>query len=286
MNVMKINHLPTINNRSQQGVALIVVLMVLIMIMLVGAIAVRQSNTDLKLATSDQINTLLLQGADGANVKLENLVNGNPDSDGYKLGVINSDGILGYFINNWADRRLHEVSFCYNPRILQPSTLTATVRNATGGYVDGLQRGDCNPNASNNYISARQTVMTQVSIHPLPVSTAECPFCDASEAVDLNGKTNTNVKPKFEIRATSAIPSYNDPGTCFSNSSVKSIATAKGTSTLLECLRNQQVPSKQLYEQADVAYINNAFKCINMGKGSGSALSVDDGNGGNKCALP
>ena len=56
---------------TEQGATLIVVLLFLVLIILAGAIAVRQSTTDLKIATSDQINTVLLQSADSANQKLE-----------------------------------------------------------------------------------------------------------------------------------------------------------------------------------------------------------------------
>ena len=56
-------------HQGQQGAALIVVLLILILIMLVGTMAVRQSTTNLKVATSDQINTLLLQSADGAKAR-------------------------------------------------------------------------------------------------------------------------------------------------------------------------------------------------------------------------
>ena len=56
---------------SQQGAVLIVVLLFLVLIILGGVIAVKQSTTDLKLATSDQINALLLQSADNANQNIE-----------------------------------------------------------------------------------------------------------------------------------------------------------------------------------------------------------------------
>ncbi|MGY8855961.1 MAG: pilus assembly PilX family protein, partial [Pseudomonadales bacterium] len=49
---------------AQRGAVLIVVLLFLTLIILVGVIAVRNSSTDLKLATSDQINTVLLQSSD------------------------------------------------------------------------------------------------------------------------------------------------------------------------------------------------------------------------------
>ena len=62
----------------QRGAALIVVLLFLVLILLAGAIAVRQSTTDLRTATADQINTLLLQSADSGNQKLEAMVNAAP----------------------------------------------------------------------------------------------------------------------------------------------------------------------------------------------------------------
>ena len=68
---------------SQQGAVLIVVLLFLVLIILAGVIAVKQSTTDLRLATSDQINTLLLQSADNANQSIEQSVNGSSDEDIY-----------------------------------------------------------------------------------------------------------------------------------------------------------------------------------------------------------
>ncbi len=75
----------TLNYRSnERGATLIVVLLFLVLIMLAGAIAVRQSSTDLKIATSDQINTVLLQSSDSANQKLEMMLNGSSTTTEYK----------------------------------------------------------------------------------------------------------------------------------------------------------------------------------------------------------
>ena len=87
-------------HQSQQGAALIVVLLILILIMLVGTMAVRQSTTNLKVATSDQINTLLLQSADGANIQLEQMVNGGPNTTAYQTALIEKNGIFSYFLDN------------------------------------------------------------------------------------------------------------------------------------------------------------------------------------------
>jgi Tfp pilus assembly protein PilX len=78
---------------SERGATLIVVLLFLVLIMLAGAIAVRQSNTNLKVATSDQINTVLLQSSDSANQKLEMMINGSPTTSEYQ-DVVSVAGVF------------------------------------------------------------------------------------------------------------------------------------------------------------------------------------------------
>lgn len=56
---------------SQSGIALIAVLLFLILIMIVGAIAVRQAGVDLNVATSDQVGTLLLNNSDSVLAHIE-----------------------------------------------------------------------------------------------------------------------------------------------------------------------------------------------------------------------
>ena len=96
---------------TQQGAVLIVVLLFLVLIILVGAIAVKQSTTDLRLATSDQINTLLLQSADNANQNIEQGVNGSSDAEVY-TDMLSRGGPFGHFIldTNSAE---HEYIFCF-----------------------------------------------------------------------------------------------------------------------------------------------------------------------------
>lgn len=112
MNISHSNTYPSLDS-SQRGAVLIVVLLFLILIMLVGVIAVRNSNTDLKLATSDQINTLLLQSADSVNNKIEISVNGSPASEQYKQ-IMGITGIFGYYILE--DNNDDIIDFCYRPR--------------------------------------------------------------------------------------------------------------------------------------------------------------------------
>ncbi len=63
--------------------------MVLLLIMIVGTLAVRQSISSLKLVTNNQIQTLLLQNSDAALLALQNPKN---TSD-----IAAANGIVGIF---------------------------------------------------------------------------------------------------------------------------------------------------------------------------------------------
>lgn len=88
------SYYPRVSLSSQQGAVLIVVLLFLVLIILAGVIAVKQSTTDLRLATSDQINTLLLQSADNANQNIEQSINGSSSASIYD-DMLSRSGPLG-----------------------------------------------------------------------------------------------------------------------------------------------------------------------------------------------
>lgn len=251
----------------ERGAALIVVLLFLILIMLAGAIAVRQSTTDLKVATSDQINTVLLQSADSANQKLETMVNGNAASTGY-MDVTSATGALGHFLlfeNNSAN----EFIYCFNPRTQRYLTNSATVRAPNGGYVDSLNNGVCDYTRAADYTSARQAVMTQVSVALTPSSIDGTPFKHVVIGKEIEDRTSK--KYQFDIRATSSLPAYNKPEAggdkCFEQTSIVS-NVAVGKKSLNECLLAASTPSKMLYEQADVENVSSSIKCYPFGRGS------------------
>ncbi|GAF61053.1 type IV fimbrial biogenesis protein PilX [Psychrobacter sp. JCM 18903] len=251
---------------TEQGATLIVVLLFLVLIMLAGAIAVRQSTTDLKVATSDQINTVLLQSADSANQKLETMVNGSPASEGYK-DVTSATGALGHFIL-FEENKVNEFIYCFNPRTQRYLTKVATVRAPGGGYVDGLNNGVCNYANASDYTSARQAVMTQMSIALTPPSNDATPFEHVVIGKEIEDRTSK--KYQFDIRASSALPAYNEPKVgadkCFEQTSI-SANVVSGKQSLNECLLAASTPSKMLYEQADVANLSSSTECIPFGRG-------------------
>lgn len=252
---------------TEQGATLIVVLLFLVLIMLAGVIAVRQSNTDLKIATSDQINTVLLQSSDSANQKLEMMLNGSPASAEYK-DATSAAGVFGYFLlddNNAGN----EFIYCFNPRTKKYLTANATVKTPSGGLVNSLNNGICDYTTADGYTSARQTVMTQMSVTTTPPNPNAERFGHVVIGKEIEDRTSKRYK--FDIRATSALPAYNEPkvgnSKCFEKTSIKSNVTT-GNTSLSECLLAASTPSKMLYEQADVENVSSSTVCTPFGRGS------------------
>lgn len=275
MTTSQSTYLPTTRyyrmGHAQQGAALIVVLLFLVLIMLAGVIAVRQSTTDLKTATADQINTLLLQSAESGNQKLESMVNGSSSSTEYK-DITSIDGALGHFLLN-KDNDSHEFVYCFNPREKKYLALNATIRK-DGGYWSGLNNGVCDYTKADSYISARQTAMAQMHVSITPRDAKAESFSHVVLGKETENRTSQ--KFKFDIRAASALPAYAEPedgsDKCFEKTSIaKALDATKPedkTTPLLTCLHNATTPSKVLYQQADVENMSSSTECIPFGKAS------------------
>ncbi len=259
---------------NQQGAVLIVVLLFLILIMLVGVIAVRNSTTDLKLATSDQINTVLLQSSDSVNNKIEQSVNGDPTSEEYRQ-IMGFTGIFGhYLINENADNDV--IDFCYRPRSGFFNIDKAVIRRSNGKLLNNDEEGYCNPTASSDYTSARNTTMTQVMIKNISSETNTEAFEHmnlGSDSEDKVAKMNT-----FEIYATSVLPAYSgakesEIQECFTKDAS---AASDDDASVVKCLTDNNVPNKLLVEQVDVANIQNSEFCHYFGSAVGNTGSTSN----------
>lgn len=262
----------SIYRNSERGATLIVVLLFLVLIMLAGAIAVRQSNTDLKIATSDQINTVLLQSSDSANQKLEMMINGSASSTEYQ-DATSAAGVFGHFLLD-ENNATNEFIYCFNPRTKKYLAANASIKvkgtpQASGGYWNSLNNGVCDYNDANDYTSARQTVMTQMSITVTPPNPNAERFGHVVIGKEIEDRTSKRYK--FDIRSTSALPSYSKPKAggdeCFEQTSISGNVVT-GKKSLNECLLAATTPSKMLYEQADVENVSSSTKCIPFGRGS------------------
>lgn len=145
---------------NQSGAVLIVVLFVLILIMIVGTIAVRQSTTDLKVATADQVNKILFQANDAALMKVEKedrILSERRD---------NVDTLKGYM--SATQREGHEVSFCVRPRSTRLfSILEISELNKDGGLLNSRKNGYCDPSDDDDYVSEGRVITQMTFVAPI-----------------------------------------------------------------------------------------------------------------------
>lgn len=274
----------------QRGVALIVVLLFLILIALAGAMAVRQSNTDLKTATADQINTLLLQSSDSANQRLEAVLDSSTSttSSGGKTvyeKVMSKTGMFGYYTTDKTGTAGNEYIYCYNPRGVAYMMDNATIKTPEGGYISN--NGECDYTNANDFTSSRQSVMTQVNmlsaqVKPVSadsspvalsaVSTTEKPFENMVEGKDSNNGNTTITN--FDVRTTSILPSFSAP-TFNGQDCLKQTSrpNADGTNPILTCLHGANTPSKMLYQQDKLVPITTTTECSKSGVSSAVAAT-------------
>ena len=283
---------------SQQGVALIVVLLFLILITLAGAIAVRNSTTDLKLATSEQADTLMLNTADNTNKSIEQVL--NIDKTDKKALVqksiaLSSAGMFGYFMNLGAeDNRGDQIVFCYRPRDAYFFQMNeATVIDPSGGskLVAGASNsgGFCRVSNAADFSNARNNVMTQVAVtRPSSDMIASEPFEYVPTQRSITTSDVTSSSPNFRLFSTSFLPGMTKASEqeildCLKkpNQNAADYGYAEKDKdgndikkyydqTLTQCLASKGVPAKTLVEDVKLDNLLTPEKCLDYGKGSSS----------------
>lgn len=266
---MNINHSNTHSSLAsrQHGAVLIVVLLFLVLIMLAGVIAVRNSSTDLKLATSDQINTLLLQSSDSVNNKIEMSVNGDSTSEQYKQ-IMGITGIFGYYILE--DNNDDLIDFCYRPRTSFFNIDDAVIRRNTGRLVENTT-GYCDSTNATDYTGNRNTVMTQVMIKNVSATASG----DNFEHMNLGTDSDEKIAKifTFDIYATSVLPAYGNAKDSKIKECFEKNASDK-TDGVVKCMTDNNIPNKMLVEQVDLANIQNSELCDYFGS-SGRTASTN-----------
>lgn len=283
---------------SQQGVALVVVLLFLILITLAGAIAVRNSTTDLRLATSEQAEVLLLNTADNTNKSIEQIINADINDKKamtQKNLALSSAGMFGYFMNIGADEnRGDQIVFCYRPRSEYFFRMhEATVIDPSGGSKlttgSTSSGGFCRISKAEDFSSARNNVMTQIAItRPSSDMVAAEPFEYVPLQQSITTANVTSTSPNFRLFSTSFLPgmtqaSEKDILKCLKkpnqNASDYGYAakdekdadiTKYFDETMTQCLANLGVPAKTLVEDVKLENLLTSEKCLNYGKGNAS----------------
>ena len=247
----------TTSLHNQSGVVLIVVLFTLILIMIVGAIAVRQGTTDLKVATADQVNKLLFQANDAALMKVEKedrILSERRD---------NVDTLKGYMSST--EREGHQVSFCVRPRSTKLfSILEISERNKTNDLLSDKNNGYCNPTVSDDYVSEGR-VMTQMTfVRPIETEDkgvfykeVEGTLSNDFEKPETGGNVTIECTT-FVGYVTSVIPALSRAplGDASSNDTTTIAGCLKqsrtGTTTVDSCLADLAVP----FQTQQQTYLN------------------------------
>lgn len=256
---------PVAKSSNQQGAVLIVVLLFLVLIILAGVIAVKQSTTDLKLSNSDQINTLLLQSADDANQNIEQSMNGNSDAEAYDA-MIARGGPFGHFI--LTDYSVeNEYVFCFRPRDQLFNINKTTILTPDGTITN---TGYCDTTNPDDYVSSRNTSMTQVNVSLTPPSAENEAF--GSYTIGQGSDSLASKAFMFDINSTSVLPAYGDTEVggknCFEQTS--RLHTETDTKkTIGGCMAEKGVPSTVIYEMAEVENQSLRTACVEFGKGTG-----------------
>lgn len=251
--------------QNERGAALIVVMFMLILIGLGGAIAVKQSSTDLKIATADQINTLLLQSSDGANSTLENVVNGPITDQAYKdlLG----GGLLWFFLR---DNRAtgSEYSYCFNTnkdKFLLKNAIVKQNPEQGSGTLYSNALGICDYRQKTGYVNERQTAMVQVNVTTTAIKASDEALSHMPEGREVGSSGSDKVV--LDVYSTGLVPSYSEPKGCMDKSA---ITKDKVGGELLECLKQANTPTKMLFQKIEVENVANAETCKPFGKGDGA----------------
>lgn len=234
---------------SQSGAVLIVVLFVLILIMIVGTIAVRQSTTDLKVATADQVSKLLFQANDAALMKVEKedrILSARRES---------ADTLKGYMSSS--QREGHQVSFCVRPRSSKLfSILEISERNEDGGSLANRNNGYCDPNESDDYVSEGRVITQMTFVRPIATDDEGIlnrevvgTFSDNFDKPE-NGSNTTIECTTFVGYVTSVIPALSQEPMSAIASCLKKPRT--GSDTVDGCLTALGVP----FQTQQQTYLN------------------------------
>lgn len=238
----------------QSGVALIAVLLFLILIMIVGAIAVRQANVDLNVAASDQVGTLLMNNSDSVLAHIEVAAGPNASSQLNQDIMSQAKGPLGFFRVGDKSKIGHQVSLCYRPT-------EQDVFNVARAFIRPLQNNtlsidaSCDPTKKSSYTSERSTSMTQIIVRGLKDEASD-DFINAARGTSEGGITQ-KISPRIQVNGVSVLPAMSDKSAdVIKNCLARPVGNARGDYKITDplgnvndCLRQQSIPSTVVVEE-------------------------------------
>ena len=166
---------------------------------------------------------------------------------------------------------------------------TITTPSGQSKLVSGANSigGFCQPGRANDFVNARQNVMTQVSVtRPSTQSLPIAPFENIPLGKSITTEDATSSSPSFRINSASFLPALSnasdaDITNCLKKPSENAESFVSGVEeddpsqntyygeTRNECLAKIGVPTKVLVKEAKLENEVNSENCIDYGIGSG-----------------
>lgn len=184
--------------RKHQGSTLVIVLVILILVTLIGAMAVRTGIFGLRLATNSQVQALLLESSNAALFNLE-----DPSQVERQMA---DDGMYGYFDSD--QNAKDELVFCYRAsqgQFFSKPNASAITQNGSTNKI-GV-RGFCK---ANQYATGRSAVLAQVYLKKNIVEEDKQPFEHIPQGISLGPSLDKMPVVNNSISATviSVLPSF------------------------------------------------------------------------------
>lgn len=184
----------------QSGVVLIVVLLLLVILSSIAMLAIKESNTGLKVTTAMQANKLMFQANDAAFVKLQTQLT---------QGV---DEILPFLLSNKV-KEGHIIIICMQSNNTPFSLNRMTHKQADGGIVQtaSVANGYCDVTNSGDYHNAGR-VVTQMSLLVKRKTMVNNSAITGSFIKSTNTNTSTNISKlmtsclDIDVKMTSIMP--------------------------------------------------------------------------------
>lgn len=265
--------------RSESGVALIAVLLFLLLIAIAGMMAVRQGSLDLRVATNEQADLLMLNSSDAVLAHIETVAADKEDSNKLRSKLMSqTQGVLGYFIpiggvNADPNEKVgHQVRFCYMPESQAFFDINSSRVLLPGGGMVRSSAGVCNPANTHHYVSGRNTVMTQVVTRGLTSETADSDNFKSALEAEQAGTGFTPPGARIAMHSVSMLPGMSsvrpaDITDCLDkavgNITDTDYGIIHGRTNLTNCLQEHGIPAKAIVEEGTIRFEREADVCDN-----------------------
>lgn len=189
-----------INQRSQQGATLIVVLIILLFMTIIGTLAIRQSLVSLNIATNGQAQQLMFENSDAALFKIE-----DPTQVENQLAA---NGMFAYFDSD--DHKTDELVFCYKGANSTFFNLqSASVISADGTLTKNGSAGYCQ---ATSFTSGRSAILSQIYLSLM--STTSQPLVNLTIGTSAGTSNNIpNTTKRISVTVISVLPSFSSAST-------------------------------------------------------------------------